>query len=318
MPCHFIYTPTHFIYTPTHFICTPRSAHADLSCAAQLWRRTFLLLMVLAFPASAVAIMTFFGTVALATAVAGGLSAAVSYAVTAVRRRRVCNTHRRGCNKRCAPTPANRCPSFGGGAAPELVALSPCEFAGLYARCEAKRPRYQSTKCNTPAKPVKVVSRADAYVVALDVPGIRMEDLVVTAHAGSYRAGVTPRVTVAGSTNQALVDRTVPLPTDAAIENASVSLENGVLQLEVPRIKRLIPISKPSPMPTDVSSPASANVAKETVTSNEPSSPLLRECEPDELNVRVPDEAYASEGDEPEEAEETKEAEEWEQVTLKQ
>jgi len=103
----------------------------------------------------------------------------------------------------------------------------------MAAACAA---REQKSKPDEPPPPpdhssVSMTVNAEAYLVNVSAPGVATTDLDV-----KMQAGEPPELTVKGATkSRGAVDRTIFLPTDAAVDAATAAHADGLLTITVPR-----------------------------------------------------------------------------------
>jgi len=96
------------------------------------------------------------------------------------------------------------------------------------------------------APAVDLAEGPDRFVLEFDVPGVRLEDLSITASGRSLRVEGSRQCTRRGtSERQHLVERawghfarTFQLPDDADLDSLRASLSEGVLTIEIPRRTR--------------------------------------------------------------------------------
>ncbi|MEB3237071.1 MAG: Hsp20/alpha crystallin family protein [Candidatus Sericytochromatia bacterium] len=104
--------------------------------------------------------------------------------------------------------------------------------------------------------PMDVLEQAEAFVVQLDVPGLRQEDLglqvegrqlLVTGERLRFETdGTRP---LASERPHGRFARTVPLPADVAIDRIRATLKDGVLAVWLPRLE----IAQPRTIPIEAS-----------------------------------------------------------------
>ncbi|GAB4272734.1 MAG: Hsp20/alpha crystallin family protein [Deferrisomatales bacterium] len=95
------------------------------------------------------------------------------------------------------------------------------------------------------APPVDIVESAQAYRLEMDLPGVRSEDLSITAEEGVLRVeGTRHRPPRPSGAHPLLVERatghfvrTFRLPRDADPEAIRARLRDGVLTVEIPRTR---------------------------------------------------------------------------------
>jgi len=189
------------------------------------------------------------------------------------------------------------CPS---GTDPRPCGPNQCGMAAKReAKCGAPTKRAEPPPAPTQHK-VDLSASAEAYPLAVNVPGIAQDDLRVSAQPWSARSGEAPSVTIDGATNGIKVHRAVRLPKDAQTEQATVKYANGQLTMLVPKVKtRALTIAvTAAPAPTAASGPAAA------------APPVVREATPHASNVQQPEESCSEE--------EMEAKDEWEPVAVEQ
>ncbi len=91
----------------------------------------------------------------------------------------------------------------------------------------------------------------DAYLVVIDLPGATAETTEITAETGrvaieAHRIkDVPPEFRYEREDRPVILDADLPVPPDATAENASASIDKGVLELRLPKsddVGRKIPV----------------------------------------------------------------------------
>ncbi|MBM3260141.1 MAG: Hsp20/alpha crystallin family protein [Candidatus Sericytochromatia bacterium] len=104
--------------------------------------------------------------------------------------------------------------------------------------------------------PVDIHEQAEAFVVQLDVPGLKQEDLglqvegrhlLVTGERLRFETEGSRVLT--GERPHGRFSRQVPLPADVAIERIRATLKDGVLSVWLPRVE----VARPRTIPIDTS-----------------------------------------------------------------
>ena len=105
------------------------------------------------------------------------------------------------------------------------------------------------------APPVDVIRREDAYVIKMDLPGVRAEDITVSAGDGvitvrgeKRQNGSSDRKVLRRERRYGEFLRPVPMPSDADLSEVEAKLEKGVLTVTVARRRapkgRVIPVKE--------------------------------------------------------------------------
>lgn len=96
-----------------------------------------------------------------------------------------------------------------------------------------------------------LLESSDAYLLVLDLPGVKKEGVTVNAYERRLEIEASREKTVPrgfeylDEERSLFLDTTVPLPMDAVAEDATATLEDGVLEITIPRAEhagRDIPI----------------------------------------------------------------------------
>merc|ERR1719378_1969574 len=262
----FCHAPMYATFMPYH-----HRHRVEAKCAnerARFWRFASLLLLGLAFPKFSGLLIRFavdfLFTMALINLVCFAVGGVSSFA-----RRKLCSG-KRCCSNKPAACAEKLCKST----TPESTAAPPPPtklvsdeelLANLYNRCAAARRCYPRSAAAAPAKKASTTGRdetwasAEAYFVSLELPGVKPDELSLTAQPGFARGGVQPSLTVGLPSGGR---RKVSLPKDADVEAATCTHEGlGVLQLRVPRVSRAVQIAirtvnaPPSAGPPSVAGP---------------------------------------------------------------
>jgi HSP20 family molecular chaperone IbpA len=92
--------------------------------------------------------------------------------------------------------------------------------------------------------PVDVLEGKDAYLVFADVPGVSKDDIAVQYHEGELRLEAT-RAVPADRAWPADFRRVFTIGPDVDVERISASIENGVLEVTLPKKE----LAKPRQIP---------------------------------------------------------------------
>jgi HSP20 family molecular chaperone IbpA len=96
-----------------------------------------------------------------------------------------------------------------------------------------------------------LLESSDAYLLVLDLPGVKKEGVTVNAYERRLEIEASREKTVPrgfeylDEERSLFLDTTVPLPMDAVAEDATATLEDGILEITIPRAEhtgRDIPI----------------------------------------------------------------------------
>ena len=110
-----------------------------------------------------------------------------------------------------------------------------------------ERARAERTRLSTPARlvpAIDVVVTDEAYLLWVDLPGVRAEEVRVVAEDGALvirgekRTDEARGRTLRSERRFGQFVRVLPLPSDADVTSASARLEKGVLQISIGRRPR--------------------------------------------------------------------------------
>lgn len=99
------------------------------------------------------------------------------------------------------------------------------------------------------APPVDISERKDAYVVAVELPGVKVEDLEIAFQDGLLTIQGERKLTAASPDEQfhmlerrhGLFRRSITLPLHVQADAIEASAEDGVLQVVVPKVEEVKP-----------------------------------------------------------------------------
>jgi HSP20 family protein len=126
------------------------------------------------------------------------------------------------------------------------------EMYKLLAQARAQQASQSSTDANSApawAPPVDISERKDSYVFAVELPGVKVEDLEIAFQDGLLTIQGARSLTQDSSEEQfhvlerryGLFRRSITLPPHVQAEGIEASTEDGVLQVVVPKVEEATP-----------------------------------------------------------------------------
>merc|ERR1719498_1968345 len=251
----FCHAPMYTSFVPYHHVMEAKCANER----ARFWRFASLLLLGLAFPKAAGLLIRFavdfIFTMALIHLVCAFFRGVSSFAC-----RKFCSGKRCCSNKppahdntsckatkSCCSSKAAKSENTAAPMPPVRLVSDEELLRNIYDRCAATRRCCPRPTAAAPAKKASTAggdetwASAEAYFVSLSLPGVKPDELSLTAQPGFARGGVQPSLTVGLPSGGR---RKVGLPKDADVEAATCTHEGlGVLQLRVPRVSRAVQIA---------------------------------------------------------------------------